>query len=174
MLLAGFTWSTGHPEAVWLLAGVWLLLLVGGCLLLAAAVSTKAAMEVLEAAAPSGRSVCATGQPAAAAFSISSALGMRLFVSMWSSSCRLPSAGVVAVVSVTRVAKKNSKSDTLHCASSRDSVQAGTRGHCHFERMFCSLNAVSVSTFFHNEITISCGKTSCLLADSGSGFWLLE
>lgn len=87
MLLAGFTWSTGHPEAVWLLAGVRLLLLVGGCLLLAAAVSTKAAMEVLEAAAPSGRSVCATGQPAAAAFSISSALGMRLFVSMWSSSC---------------------------------------------------------------------------------------
>lgn len=80
MLLAGFTWSTGHPEAVWLLAGVWLLLLVGGCLLLAAAVSTKAAMEVLEAAAPSGRSVCATGQPAAAAFSISSALGIRVYL----------------------------------------------------------------------------------------------
>ena len=63
MLFAGLTWSTGHPED----DDVWLLLLAGGCLLLAAAVSTKAAAEALEVAVPSGLSVCATGQPAAAA-----------------------------------------------------------------------------------------------------------
>ena len=45
----------------------------------------------------------------------------------------LPSAGVVQWFRLRKSRDKNSKSDTLHCASSRDSVQAGARGHCHFD-----------------------------------------
>ena len=86
MLFAGLTWSTGQPED----DDVWLLLLAGGCLLLAAAVSTKAAAEALEVAVPSGFSVCATGQPAAAAALATSSAATILDAVAWKERSRAP------------------------------------------------------------------------------------